>query len=268
MSIIGQIEDFLSFREFYQVLEEMILNLVFKMMSLKQELLKLTIVVLFLKGIQNAIIKINDGQIEGSEMNSRLGKTFHAFRGIPFAKPPICELRFEDPWPVDPWKNVLNAQNDGPICPQPTTFGTFKTSEDCLHLNVYTEVLPSGENVKLKPVIAYIHGGGFVVGSGISEGFAGPEIIMDRDIVFVTMNYRLASLGFLSTGTKEAPGNVGFKDQVMALKWIQKNIAYFGGDPNLVTIAGQSAGGMSVSVHMVSPMSTGLFHRVVQLLGK
>lgn len=227
----------------------------------------LTFVILFLKAVQCEIIETGVGKIEDSEMISRLGKSFHAIRGIPFAKPPVGELRFKDPLPVEPWTDILNAQNDGPICPQPTT-SNFQISEDCLQLNVYTHELPSGEvSFQQKAVIAYIHGGGFMDGSGIIDTFAGPQIIMDRNIVFVTINYRLATLGFLSTGTKDAPGNAGFKDQVLALKWIQKNIAYFGGDPNLVTIAGQSAGGMSVSVHMVSPMSTGLFHRVIAISG-
>ncbi|KOB64474.1 Odorant degrading enzyme CXE16 [Operophtera brumata] len=116
------------------------------------------------------------------------------------------------------------------------------------------------------PVLVYIHAGGFYSVSGRSD-VAGPEYLLDRDIVLVTINYRLASLGFLSTGDALAPGNNGLKDQVTALRWIQNNIAAFGGDPNLVTISGYSAGGFSVMLHTVSPMSKGLFHRAVSMSG-
>lgn len=118
----------------------------------------------------------------------------------------------------------------------------------------------------MKPVIAYIHGGAFFRGSGHSY-FVGPEYIMDRDVVLVAINYRLGALGFFSTGTADAPGNAGMKDQVLALKWIQRNIRAFGGDPDSVTIAGQSAGSMSVTLHLLSPMSVGLFHKAIALSG-
>lgn len=109
-----------------------------------------------------------------------------------------------------------------------------------------------------KPVIVYIHPGGFYSVSGQSKNFAGPQNLMDQDIVLVTINYRLGTLGFLSTGTKDYPGNAGLKDQVMALRWVKLHIANFGGDPSSVTLMGYSAGGMSVSLHMVSPMSKGI----------
>lgn len=149
------------------------------------------------------------------------------------------------------------------MCPQPTEDLT-DVSEDCLRLNVYTrELLPTIR----RPVILYLHPGGFYYLSGQSKNYAGPQFMMDRDIVFVTMNYRIGTLGFMSTGTKECVGNMGLKDQVMALKWIRNNIARFGGDPNSVTIMGYSAGAMSATLHMVSPMSRGLFHRVIAMSG-
>lgn len=111
--------------------------------------------------------------------------------------------------------------------------------------------------VQKKPVLVYIHPGGFYAVSGQSKNYAGPQALMDRNIVLVTINYRLGTLGLLSTGTKEYPGNAAFKDQVLALKWIKLHIAKFGGDPDLVTIMGYSAGALSVTLHMVSPMSRG-----------
>lgn len=145
------------------------------------------------------------------------------------------------------------------MCPQPTANET-DVSEDCLRLNVYSRVLKPKE---LKPVLVYLHPGGFYILSSQSKNIAGPEYLMERDVVLVTLNYRLGTLGFLATGTPEAPGNNGLKDQVMALRWIRDNIEHFGGDPNSVTIMGYSAGGVSVSLHMISPMSRGLFHRAI-----
>lgn len=139
------------------------------------------------------------------------------------------------------------------MCPQWTRNGSAM-SEDCLRLNIYSRAL---QPIARKPVLVYIHPGGFYSVSGQSYNFAGPQNLMDRNIVLVTMNYRLGSLGFLSTGTIDAPGNNGLKDQVIALRWIRSHIVNFGGDPNSVTIMGYSAGGMSVSLHMVSPMSRG-----------
>lgn len=136
-------------------------------------------------------------------------------------------------------------------------------------MNVYTRELPQKWNkFSLSvPVLVYIHPGGFYSLSGQSKNYAGPKNLMDRKIVLVTVNYRLGALGFMSTGTRECPGNAGLKDQVMALKWIQRNIHKFGGNPESVTIMGYSAGAMSVTLHMVSPMSNGLFHKVIAMSG-
>ena len=203
------------------------------------------------------ILEISDGKIEGTLMTSRLGLDFHAFLRIPYAAPPIDELRFEAPRQVERWSNTLNCTKYGPMCMQNSASGEI--SEDCLHLNVYTKTF-----IGSKPVIVFFHGGAFEAGSAINQG---PHNMMDRDVVLVTVNYRLGPLGFLSTGTKESPGNAGLKDQVLALKWIQKNIAKFGGDNKKVTIAGFSAGAYSVSTHMVSKMANGLFHNVIAVSG-
>ncbi|TMW39795.1 hypothetical protein DOY81_015125, partial [Sarcophaga bullata] len=135
---------------------------------------------------------------------------------------PTCNLHKNKAWESP---QIYDATKDGPLCPQ-TTQNVSYLSEDCLRLNIYTKDLKAR-----KPVIVYLHPGGFYAGGTISS-YAGPQNFMDRDIVLVTINYRLGSLGFLATGTAEAPGNMGLKDQVIALRWIQQHIEKFGGDPN------------------------------------
>lgn len=207
-----------------------------------------------------AIVEIDDGRIEGTTMTSRNGIQFEAYLRIPFAKPPIGELRFLAPQPLEPWTGVWNGTYYGPMCVQMFARPDLGISEDCLQLNVFTK-----NTAGSVPVIVYIHGGAFSVGTGIDQG--GPHHLMDRNVVVVNFNYRLGALGFLATGTAEAPGNAGMKDQVMALKWINRNIAKFGGDPARVTITGLSAGALSVTSHMASPMTQGLFNGVIAMSG-
>ncbi|XP_073818495.1 juvenile hormone esterase-like [Musca autumnalis] len=200
------------------------------------------------------------GAIKGIEMETRFGNKFWSFRGIRYAEPPLGELRFKNPQPIKAWQpTILDATNDGPMCPQVTEHMDM-LSEDCLHLNVYTKNVNSDQ--PLNPVIVFIHPGGFHRGTGISV-LMGPQYFMERDIVLVTFNYRLGSLGFLATDTEEASGNMGLKDQVLVLRWIREHIEKFGGDPNSVTLWGYSAGSFSVGLHILSPMSKGLFHRAI-----
>ncbi|KAL1396196.1 hypothetical protein pipiens_001254 [Culex pipiens pipiens] len=196
---------------------------------------------------------------------------FNAFIGIPYAKPPTEELRFSNPVRNEPWKRgiVYNATEDKPMCVQKNDLlpnAKVSGEEDCLYLNVYQPMVHSSSKTPL-PVMVYIHGGGFFAG-GASPSIIGPEYFMDtRRVILVTFQYRLGVFGFLSTGDEVAPGNFGLKDQVMALRWVKHNIASFGGNPDLVTIFGQSAGGASVHMHMISPMSDGLFSRAIVMSG-
>nr|QCC89018.1 carboxylesterase 3 [Meteorus pulchricornis] len=205
------------------------------------------------------------GKVSGSIIKSRLNKDILSFRGVRYGEPPTGQQRFKQAIPVKPWTGIFNASEEGPSCPRPDR--KFQ-SEDCLRLNVYTTKLASSSDSSstLRPVIVFFHPGGFYGVSGQSIYF-GPQYLLDEEVVLVTVNYRLASLGFLSTGDSLAPGNLGLKDQVEALRWVQKNINNFGGDPNCVTIMGYSAGGWSVTLHMVSPMSKGLFHRAIAMSG-
>ncbi|CAI6350717.1 unnamed protein product [Macrosiphum euphorbiae] len=188
--------------------------------------------------------------------------------GIPYASPPVQNYRFKEPQPVKPWLGVWNATIPGSACFGLSFGEDFKSilsligQEDCLFINVYTPKLPL-ENApgKLMNVVVHIHGGAYLGGESLTYG---PEYLLDNnDFVYVTMNYRLGVLGFASTGDGVLPGNNGMKDQVAALKWIQQNIVAFGGDPNSVTITGMSAGAGSVHSHLISPMSKGLFNRVI-----
>ncbi|XP_044730504.1 venom carboxylesterase-6-like isoform X2 [Chrysoperla carnea] len=212
------------------------------------------------------------GKILGStNFETRLGKKIYAFRGIRYAESPTGSRRFQPPEPVKPWgEETLNATEDGPACPQPIRinpeeFG-WSTSEDCLRLNVYTTLLNRGNEKKLHPVVIFFHAGGFYGVSGISN-YHGPQYLLDKDVVLVTVNYRLGTLGFISTGDENAPGNLGLKDQVQAMRWVQQNIKSFGGNPDEVTIMGYSAGSYSVALHLLSPMSKGLFHRGIAMSG-
>lgn len=199
------------------------------------------------------------GPLKGIQLETRSNNKLWAFLGVRYAEAPVGELRFQNPQPVKAWKpEVYDATENGPICPQENEDLSI-LSEDCLRLNIYTK-----DTKGRKPVIVFLHPGGFYSGSG-NRAWFGPENFMDRDIVLVTINYRLGTLGFLATGTSEAAGNMGLKDQVTALRWIKQHIEKFGGDPNSITLMGYSAGSFSVGLHMLSPMSKGLFHRAIMM---
>lgn len=201
------------------------------------------------------------------------------FSGIPFAAPPVANLRFAAPAAVTPWQGERGAESTAAISPQNSSmmdalFGgeAERCDEDCLYLNVWTPT-PGSEppkelpaNLSALPVMVWIHGGGFEMGSGSSPMYDGTHFAKSG-VVLVTLNYRLGALGFLELGhldpTLAGSGNVGLLDQIAALEWVRDNIANFGGDPANVTIFGQSAGAMSVSLLMAMPRAKGLFHKAI-----
>lgn len=188
-----------------------------------------------------------------------------AFKGVPFAKPPVGELRWREPQPPEAWSGVRPAEHFGPQCMQRRIFGdmNFRSngmSEDCLYLNIWTPARTGRERL---PVLVYFYGGGFVAGDGSEPRYDG-EMMARKGIVAVTVNYRLTVFGFLAHPelTAESPhhasGNYGLMDQAAALRWLKENLAAFGGDPDRIINAGESAGSASVSAHMVSPLSKDL----------
>ncbi|MCX2741695.1 carboxylesterase/lipase family protein [Pontibacter anaerobius] len=205
--------------------------------------------------------KTVNGLVEGTMEESGV----RAFKGIPFAAPPTGDLRWREPQPVQNWQGVRSAKKFGPRAMQLPIFGdmNFRSdgmSEDCLYLNVWT---PAKSEKEKLPVLVYFYGGGFMAGDGSEPRYDG-ESMAKKGIVAVTVNYRLGAFGFFAHPelTKESPhgasGNYGYLDQSAALHWVRQNIAAFGGDPARVTIAGESAGSISVSAQMASPLSKNL----------
>uniref|UniRef100_A0A8C3N6G7 Carboxylic ester hydrolase n=1 Tax=Geospiza parvula TaxID=87175 RepID=A0A8C3N6G7_GEOPR len=204
-------------------------------------------------------------------------RTVNVFLGLPFAKPPVGSLRFSEPQPPEPWEGVRDATSYPPMCLQDQVQGqifsdlitnrkekvALQVSEDCLYLNVYTPV-STGEKEKL-PVLVWIHGGGLIFGAASS--YDGSVFAAFHNVVVVAIQYRLGIAGYFSTGDEHARGNWGYLDQVAALRWIQENIMHFGGDPGSVTIFGESAGGISVSALVLSPLAKGLFHKAISESG-
>ena len=207
-------------------------------------------------------VQLNDGRIVGEAVAG-----VDVFRGIPFAAPPVGDLRWKPPQQPDPWQGDLDATKAGNKCPQFNLFigGAYEGKEDCLYLNLW---VPNPRPATPMPVMVWIHGGAFVVGEGGNPTYDGSHLARTGGVIIVTFNYRLGTLGFMAHEalTAEAPdyvssGNYGLEDQRAALRWVQENISQFGGDAGNVTIFGESAGANSVVMHLVSPPSAGLFHR-------
>lgn len=237
-------------------------------------LIVLTVIIITINSVKgnaaadglSPVISTNFGKVQGLRITSASANnfTYFSFKGIPYALPPVDDLRFKSPRPPHKWNNVLQAFVEGPACWKPFASASLRQylSEDCLTLNIYTPHYAFKKDTPLLPVMVWIHGGGFSSGSGGSKKY-GPDFLVSEGIILVTMNYRLGIFGFLNKGIPDAPGNVGLKDQLMALRWIKKEIKKFGGNPDMVTISGQSAGGASVHFHLLSPLSKGLFHRAI-----
>ncbi|CAH1990393.1 unnamed protein product [Acanthoscelides obtectus] len=205
--------------------------------------------------------------LRGHHLTSFQGKKYCAFQEIPYAIPPIGERRFKAPEPMQPWKGIYNATKSEKMCTQFTERrGTTVTGEeDCLYLYVYTPLNPKKITKKL-PVLFWIHGGGFVEGSGRNQTH-NPTYFMDEEIVIVTINYRLGILGFLTTGDSVIPSNLGLRDQRLALEWTHANIEKFGGDPKNITIFGESAGAASVGYHLLGYAEKPLFAAAILASG-
>lgn len=213
---------------------------------------------------KSGIVKLSSGPISGKTIDG-----INEYLGIPFAAPPVGKLRWMPPQEPASWKKTRKCVKFGPACPQPQQKKDGNYSEDCLYLNVWSPAESADDKL---PVMVWIHGGGFNFGSAAQSEYHGKNLAK-KGVVVVTLNYRLGPLGFLVHPqlSKESPhgvsGNYALLDQIAALKWVQKNIAAFGGDPSRVTLFGQSAGSRSVSLQLISPLSAGLFHRAIAQSG-
>lgn len=207
---------------------------------------------------QNPVVETNYGKLQGEKRGD-----LNYFLGIPYAKPPVDELRWKAPQEPEDWHGVKEARDFGPAAVQTNVFGDMiyrgdGKSEDCLYLNIWSPALSSSEKL---PVLVYFYGGGFVAGDGSEPRYDGAALAK-KGIVSVTVNYRLNIFGFFAHPELSnepdygASGNYGLLDQSAALKWVYENIENFGGDPEMITIAGESAGSISVSAQMASPLST------------
>ncbi|GFS25881.1 carboxylic ester hydrolase [Elysia marginata] len=241
------------------------------------------------------IVDTSFGKLQGVETTARNGHKFLSFTGIPYAKPPVGALRFAKPEPHPPIDGVFDATKPAEFCPHPTALLYIDDmpagQEDCLVLNVYVKQLEHGPQGSApasatrkstttttatrksgtgpigdkKKVVVWVHGGGFMAG-GATDYPAG-TFVATQDVILVGINYRIGILGFLSTENEASVGNYGMWDQVMALKWVKDNIAAFGGDPDDITIAGESAGGASVGFLSIVPSTSGLFTKVYPMSG-
>ena len=209
----------------------------------------------------NVPVQIESGTITGVQAGN--GSPVTMYKGIPYAEPPVGALRWKAPQPVKPWQGVKVMDRFGNTCLQPKGWGSNKTmSEDCLYLNIWTPAKARDEKL---PVMVWIHGGGFTAGSGNLKGTP----LAEKGVVLVSINYRLGPLGFFAhpllsrESDRGVSGNYAILDMIHALKWVQKNIAQFGGNPGNVTIFGESAGGAAVYILCASDLTKGLFHKAI-----
>ena len=210
--------------------------------------------------VEGPVVATKSGRLRGTRTNG-----IAVFRGVPYAAPPVGPLRFAPPQPMPAWQNIRDANQDGPIAPQGRSrlahvMGDFERSqsEDCLTLTLWT---PAADSTK-RPVLVWIHGGAFSSGAGSLPWYSGEQFAAQDDIVVVSINYRLGALGFLCLpGISD--GNLGLLDQIAALRFIGENVAAFGGDPDNITVVGQSAGAAAIAILLTMPEAQGLFRRAI-----
>ncbi|EDV93363.1 GH19267 [Drosophila grimshawi] len=218
------------------------------------------------ESFENCEISLPVGQIRGVKRRTLYDDEYFSFERLPFGQPPVGELRFKAPKPAEPWTGVLDCTHFGekPVQRSLST-RVIDGAEDCLYLNVYAKQL---KTEKPLPVMVYIYGGAFSIGEATRELYA-PDYLMAKDVVLVTLNYRVDCLGFLSLKdpSLEVPGNAGLKDQVLAIKWVKQYISHFNGDANNITVFGESAGGCSTHYMMCTEQTRDLFHKAIPMSG-
>ena len=221
------------------------------------------------------VVNTNAGKVMGETVSTAIGGEVDAWYSIPYAKPPVGELRFRHPRPIDRWFDIKDTRGLPNSCWQisDTFFGDFEgatmwnpntpVSEDCLYLSVIVPK-PRSKNV---PVVVSISGLGFFSGTSTLPLYDYRILAQDQNVIIVAPQYRLANLGFMYLETSDVPGNSGLYDQLLALQWIKDNIAFFGGNPNSITLMGHSAGAAAVGMHLISPLSQNLFNQAIMESG-
>ncbi|CAH0594442.1 unnamed protein product [Chrysodeixis includens] len=234
------------------------------------------------------LARVESGLLRGARRVADDGTEYASFRGVPYAKQPLGELRFKELEPPEPWDDCLDAINEGPICfqtdilygklmqpqgekdPSNGEKSQCRGQEACLHANIHVPLdCKAGRVAKTRPrlpILVFIHGGGFAFGSGDAD-LHGPEYLVSKKVIVITFNYRLNVFGFLSLNTTQIPGNAGLRDMVTLLRWVRRNAEAFGGDPDNVTIAGQSAGSVATHLLALSKATKGLFKRAILMSG-
>ena len=221
--------------------------------------------------LHSVFVKTKSGTIQGERIDV-MNKEIDVFLGIPYAEPPIGDLRFRKPKEVKPWNGIYRAIRHSRPCLQykldhrikdATWISPVASSEDCLYLNIWSSVNQKPVPNNLKPVIIWIHGGSFISGSSDLDMYDGGVLASFGDIIVVTFNYRLGVLGFLNANHESSPGNAGLHDQAMVIRWVRSNIEAFGGDPDLITLAGSGSGATSIGFHLISPVTRNLFKRAI-----
>ena len=206
---------------------------------------------------KESVIKVAEGKLKGKEFKTVDGTKYTKYSGIPYAEPPIGNLRFKRPRRKESWPGVWEGK-DGVKCLQASEF-LVEGDEDCLYLNVW---VPKTKTKEALPVMVWLHGGFFLFGAGDAQ-FQSFGKLLQQNVIVVSINYRLGVLGFFSMGNYQFSGNLGIRDQRLALQWIKKNIINFGGDPQRVTLFGQGSGAVSTHLHLISAGSRGLFSAAI-----
>ncbi|XP_033150936.1 esterase B1-like, partial [Drosophila busckii] len=212
------------------------------------------------------VVQTTHGSVRGALHQTLYDDSYYGFDGIPYAKPPLGELRFKAPQDVEPWKDVLDCSQPRDKCLQLSSLTKqVEGSEDCLYLNIAAKTLHSEKPL---PVMIYIHGGVFIRGEASSRAWS-PDYLMREEVIYISIGYRLGAFGFLSfvDPALQVPGNAALKDVVLALKWIRANVSRFNGDADNITLIGHSAGSMFVHLLMLSPQAEGLFHKAILMAG-
>ena len=239
----------------------------------RNRLLSVLSMALIMATAQTALSQIRTAKVTGGEVQGVVSGDVASFKGIPFAAPPVGDLRWKPPQPVKPWTGVKSADTMAPGCMQDSGLAALMNaptnfSEDCLYLNVWSPAKVPGEKL---PVMVWIYGGGFAVGATNAPVYDGSRLAQ-KGAVIVSVAYRVGAFGFLahpdlSRESGKGSGTYGLQDMIAGLRWVKNNIAQFGGDPNRVTIFGESAGGIAVSMLAASPAAKGMFHRVISESG-